>query len=296
MNTSKAQIAIIILTVNQKDKTLRCLNSFRMVKQPPFNIVLWDNGSQDGTSEFVRENYPDVLVHHHPENIGAAAGRNSAAELAFSYFKPEFLLFIDNDMTVTPDFLAALHKPFENNPALGQTTGKIKVPGDIRRINDAGGCKINFQLARTFPVGYGEIDEGQYDVSKKCVPGGFSLVRTEVFQKVCGFDTAFDPYGYEDLDFSLRISKAGYSALYIPEALTFHEVTQTFEGGEYTEIYARKKAKNWFLFMSRHASTWQKLGFFVVGAPYILVNVVLREGRKGNWRAIRGLLRGLVKS
>jgi GT2 family glycosyltransferase len=295
MRESKTQIAVIILTVNQREKTTRCLNSFRMVKTPPFKIILWDNGSQDGTEEFIRESYPEVIVHHHPENLGAAAGRNSAVELAIELLDPDFLLFIDNDMTVTPHFLKYLYLPFVDYPGLGQTTGKIKVPGNTRVINDAGGCKIQFHLGRTSPVGYGEIDTGQYDKPGQCVPGGFSLVTTEVFHKVGGFDTAFDPYGYEDLDFSLRISKAGYHALYVPEALTFHEVTQTFEGGKYTEKYANRKAKNWMLFLSRHASPWQKLGFYLIGAPYLTANVIFREGRKGNWKAIRGLWTGIVK-
>jgi GT2 family glycosyltransferase len=116
-----------------------------------------------------------------------------------------------------------------------------------------------------------------------------------VFRQVGGFDPLFDPYGYEDLDFSLRIAKAGYYALYVPQALAFHEVSQTFERGRYTEKYARHKARNWFLFMRRHASPMQQLGFFLFGAPYLAVRVLLREGRKGNLGALRGLLRGILE-
>jgi len=297
MNKSKAHIqgiAIIVLTVNQRETTLRCLDSLHEVSGPPFQIFLWDNGSVDGTSEAVRELFPEVVVHHHPVNCGAAAGRNKAAELAMKHYKPAFFLFIDNDMTVTPGFLEALVKPFANYSRLAQTTGKIKVPGDEKRINDAGGCKIQFHLGRTYPVGYGEIDNGQYNVPKKCVPGGFSLVRAEVFQEVKGFDTAFDPYGYEDLDFSLRIAAAGYDALYVPEAVVFHEVTQTFEAGKYTQKYARNKAKNWFLFMSRHSSPAQKIGFYFIGIPYITIRAVIREAKKGNITALFGLIKGAL--
>src|SRR5690242_1101158 len=100
-------IAIIILTVNQREKTFRCLESLYTVTQPPFQIIVWDNGSTDGTCEAIRESFPEVIVHHHPVNSGAAAGRNMAAELAIQNCNPSFLLFIDNDMTVTPPFLAA---------------------------------------------------------------------------------------------------------------------------------------------------------------------------------------------
>ena len=289
---SMVRIAIVILTVNQRDKTLQCLESLYNVTKPHFRIILWDNGSTDGTSETIHESFPEVLVHHHPVNCGAAAGRNGAAELAIQKYDPSFLLFIDNDMTVTPGFLEAMVKPFARHPRLAQTTGKIMIPEDDKRINDAGGCRIQFHLGRTNPVGYREIDHGQHDIPKKCIPGGFSLVRVDVFRQVGGFDTAFDPYGYEDLDFSLRIAAAGYEALYVPEAVVFHEVTQTFEGGQYTERYVRKKTKNWFLFMSRHATASQKLSFYLFGVPYIILRASTREIRKGNVRALLGLVKG----
>jgi len=289
----EANIVVVMLTVNQREKTMRALESFRAVTSPSFQLLLWDNGSQDGTLDAVREAYPEVMVHYHPTNLGAATGRNSGAKLAIEQFRPSHLLFIDNDMTVAPDCLEALLKPFENDSSLAQTTGKIMVPNGNGRLNDAGGCKVQFWSGRTKPVGYGEIDAGQYDKSVKCIPGGFSLVRTDVFQQVGGFDALFDPYGYEDLDFSLRISRAGYYALYVPEAVAYHEVTQTFEGGNYTERYVSHKARNWFFFLRRHASISQQLGFILVGAPYRFARAVLREGRKGNLRALSGL-RGVL--
>jgi GT2 family glycosyltransferase len=283
-----------MLTVNQREKTMRALESFRAVTSPRFQLLLWDNGSQDGTVDAVSEVYPEVTVHYYPTNLGAAAGRNAAAELAIEEFRPSHLLFIDNDMTVAPDCLEALLKPFEKDSRLAQTTGKIMVPNGNGRLNDAGGCRLQFWLGRTNPVGHGEFDRGQYDKPTKCIPGGFTLVRTDVFQQVGGFDPLFDPYGYEDLDFSLRISRAGYYALYIPQALAYHDVSQTFENGSYTERYVSQKARNWFLFMRRHASIVEQLGFIFLGAPYRLVRAVIREGRQGNLTALYGVQRGFL--
>lgn len=293
--TGAMRVAVVMLTVNQREKTIRALTSFRTVTHPPFRVLLWDNGSKDDTVDAVRKMFPEVIVHYHPTNLGAAAGRNAAAKLAIEKFRPSHLLFIDNDMTMTADCLSALSKPFGKDPDLGQTTGKMMALDGSGRLNDAGGCRIQFWLGRTLPVGYGEVDHGQYDRPARCIPGGFSLVRTDVFQQVGGFDPAFDPYGYEDLDFSLRIAKAGYYALYIPEAVAYHEVSQTFEGGNYTERYVTQKAKNWFLFMRRHASLSEKMVFLFWGAPYRLVRAVIRETRKGNLMALMGVQRGLLE-
>jgi GT2 family glycosyltransferase len=95
------------------------------------------------------------------------------------------------------------------------------------------------------------------------------------------------------VDFSLRLQKAGYKVMYIPKAVGYHEVSHTFGKG-YSEEYARYKSRHWLLFMRRHADIWQKLAFYLIGAPVLAVQVVIRELRRGNWRAIRGLVQGLL--
>ncbi|MFX0195029.1 MAG: glycosyltransferase family 2 protein [Candidatus Hodarchaeota archaeon] len=293
-DTNCATIAIIMLTVNQRENTIQCLSSFRSVKSPPYRIIVWDNGSLDGTVDAVRDMFPDVLVYHHPNNLGAAAGRNAAAELAINTLNPTHLFFIDNDTIVTPGFLDALLEPFTGRKTLAQTEPKIKFLKDKKRLQSAGGARIRFWLGSTTTIGYGEIDRSQYEKPSQCIPSGCTLVRTDVFQKVGGFDSQFDPYGTEDLDFSLRIRKAGYYGLYVPKSLIFHNPTQTFEQGKYTEKYARVKARNWILLMRRHASPLQQLGFIFLGAPYLFIKLIIREGRKGNLAAAGGLLRGML--
>jgi GT2 family glycosyltransferase len=288
------KIAFVILTMNQREKTIKCLENLRAIKEPPFQIVVWDNGSHDGTTEAVREAFPEVVVHHHPTNLGVAPGRNAAAELAIRTLNPTHLLFLDNDMRVEPNFVGALRQPFIDDSRVGQTQAKLRFMYDPQRLNDGGGCRISFWLGRTVPIGYGEIDRGQYDTPKKCVAcGGAMMVRTDVFQQLRGFDTGFGVLGPDDLDFSLRLRKAGYHALYVPQAVAYHEVSHTY-GRDYNEKYARLKARNWFLFMRRHASLIEQIGFVFVGAPYRILRMIIREGRKGNLAALRGVLRGLI--
>ena len=257
-------------------------------------MVLWDNGSQDGTVEAVREEFPQVLAHRSPANMGVASGRNAAAELAVQTFHPTHLLFLDNDMLVEPGFVSALSEPFSEVADLGQTQAKLRFMNDRLRLNDGGGAKINFVLWQITPVGFGELDRGQYDTARPCVScGGAMMVRTDVFKQLNGFDAIFDPFGPEVLDFSLRLQKAGFRPLYVPRAVAYHAVSHTFGEG-YHEEYARHKARHWFAFMRRHASMAEQLGFFLYGIPVLLVRVALREGRKGNFAAILGLARGIL--
>lgn len=292
-----ARVAVIVLTVDQREKTLRCLESLRQVGSPPFKILLWDNGSRDGTAEAVRERFPEVLVHHHGENLGVASGRNAAAELAIRTFQTPFLLFIDNDMEGTAGLLSALIQPFEEDERLAQTTGKIALLEDQRRLYGAGGCYVSFWSGRTGHVGHGELDRGQYDEPRRCLPsGGCMLVRADLFRRFGGFDTAFDPYGPEDLDFGLRLRRAGYYALYVPEARVLHESQpgHTSVGGMRSESYVRNKTRLWLVLMRRHATLGQKLAFALIGVPWGILRVLFREIGRGNLRAIRALASGLL--
>ena len=119
------------------------------------------------------------------------------------------------------------------------------------------------------------------------------MVRTDVFEELEGFDELFSPFGPEDLDFSLRLSKAGYLALYVPSAMAYHQVSHSFSDG-YTENYSRHKSRHWFSFMRRHASPLQMAGFFLIGAPYLVIRMLIREGRRGNLTALRGVFKGLL--
>jgi GT2 family glycosyltransferase len=289
-------VALVILSVDQKETTLRCLESVRKLEGPAHRVVLWDNGSGDGTVEAVREQHPEVLAHRHPTNLGVASGRNAAARLAIERLAPTYLLFLDNDMEVTPGFLEGLLEPFLEDPGVGQTQAKLRFLGDRERLNDGGGCRISFWRGRTMPVGFGEVDRGQRDERTDCIAcGGAMLTRVDVFRELGGFDSRFDPVGPEDLDYSLRLQKAGYRALYCPRALAYHAVGHTFGGGRYTEAYARHKARNWFVFLRRHAPLHQKLGFLLISAPFLVLRLVVREGLSGNFGAVRGVVRGLLE-
>jgi GT2 family glycosyltransferase len=288
------RIVIVMLTLNQKEKTIKCLQNLSTIDEPEFDVLLWDNGSEDGTAQEVRAAFPEVLVHHHTTNLGVAPGRNAAAALAIEVFDPSHILFLDNDMWLEPAFVSALLAPFEEDERVAQTQAKLLYMNDPKRLNDGGGCKITFWLGRTVPVGCGEIDRGQYDTRRRCVAGGGAMmVRTDVFQELRGFDATYSYLGPDDLDFSLRVSKAGYLVLFVPEAVAYHEVSHTF-GGEYDSGYARLKARNWFVFLRRHAPLSQRLAFYLVGMPYIVARLALREGRRGNLEALGGLARGAI--
>ena len=258
------EIAVVILSFEGRDTTLRCLRTVAAQEGADFDVLLWDNGSTDGTAEAVRDEFPDTIVHAHRWNLGVAGGRNAAADMAIETFEPDYLLFLDNDLELREGFIQAMRGPFDSDDRLAQTQAKLLFSHDPERLNDGGGCRIQFWLGRTQPVGYGEIDRGQYDRPARCVAGGGAMmVRTEVFRRLAGFDEAFSPTGPEDLDFSLRAHAAGYHAVFVPAAVAYHTPSHTRPAG-YSPVL---RVSHWAEFCRRHAGPAQRVGFLLFGAP-----------------------------
>lgn len=285
---AEPRVAIVMLTWNQREMTMRSLAELERYRGPA-DVVLWDNGSTDGTPDAIAAAFPGVVVHRHPRNLGVASGRNAAAALAIERFAPTHLLFLDNDMLVTEGFIEALLEPFTVDPNLGQAMGKFRFLDDPERLNDAGGCRINFLMGTTQPVGYGEIDRGQYDEPRSGIVcgGAMNLVRTDVFQELGGFSSAYDPHGPEDIDFSLRLLAAGFGTRYVPAALGYHRASQTFGATRFSVAYTRNRVLQWLRFLRRHGSPLQQVGFFLVGAPFRAVRIVVRNLRLTMQRALR---------
>jgi hypothetical protein len=295
MSSLLPNIFVLVLTYNQKEKTIECLSNLLANKDLLFKLLVWDNGSQDGTISALKDFFPEILSHYSSTNLGVAEGRNASAQLAINEYGATHLLFLDNDILVEPGFVRALYEPFKSDPQIGQTQAKLRFMHDRSLINDGGGARISFVFWRVKPVGFGEPDRGQYDAPRACIScGGAMMVRSDIFRQLNGFDPLFGPFGPEDLDFSLRLQKSGYRAMYIPKAVGYHQVSHTFGEG-YSEEYARHKSRHWLLFMRRHASLWQKIAFYLVGAPILAIQVISREARRGNLRAIRGLMQGLLQ-
>ena len=158
-------IAIIVLALNKLDKTRECLESLRHCTGVTPRVFLWDNGSTDGTTDAIREEFPEVIVQRSPVNLGAAAGRNALSAFAIKDCNPDYLLFVDNDAIVHPGAISALVGFFVDSgrPRLAQTTAKILFPGMPPVIYAGGGCIIRFWSGSTLPQGHGEPDLGQYE-------------------------------------------------------------------------------------------------------------------------------------
>lgn len=289
------QVVIVILTCNQKQVTLDCLQSFEHCQYPNKQIVLVDNGSNDGVEGEVNEKYPHVTVIRNEANRGAAGGRNSGIAYAKENLQFEYIMFMDNDIVVQPEFLSrlvtGLHTCTDSQVEIA--TPLLYQMGTEKLIDCAGGAVLNFFTGSTQTRGHDEIDKGQYDneTFPQCVPTTVLMSRAAL-ERAGQFDVSFDPYGYEDLDMVLRANPDRNPFLFVHDAVVYHLGSKTGFSG-YTAEYTRMKGQNMRRFFKRHSTSFQWLCFNLL-LPFLSVKTIVRELKRGNVKAIVGLVKGFL--
>jgi GT2 family glycosyltransferase len=288
-------VVIIMLTCNQKQVTLDCLNSFVDCSYPNKQIVLVDNGSDDGVEAEVNQQFPPVKVLRNAKNMGAAGGRNTGIEYVLRELDFTYVMFMDNDIVVRPDFLSKLVGGLESceNPQVEIASPLLYQMGTENIIDCAGGAQLNFYTGSTQTRGHGEVDTGQYDHEKfpQCVPTTVLMHRRSL-ERAGSFDVSFDPYGYEDQDMVLRANAGRAPFLFVPEAVVYHLGSKTGFSG-YTAEYTQMKGQNMRRFFKRHSTSFQWLCFNML-LPFLSVKTIIRELRRGNAKALFGLIKGFV--
>ena len=212
-----------------------------------------DNGSSDGSAEAIAAAYPDVHLLRTPVNHGASGGRNLGIRLANEKFLYQYLLFLDDDTIVDERLAGELVAALQADPQAGLATPKAYRSGSSDVIASAGGMEVC--LGRGISeIGGGMSDAGQFDRSvtvDSCV--GFAvLARREALERCGGFDDGYNPYGWEDVDFSLRVRAAGFNIRYAPAAVCWH--SGGIPGRGRVAAYERAKMSNYLRLMRRHAT------------------------------------------
>jgi GT2 family glycosyltransferase len=214
---------VIVVTWNRRNLLRLCLQSLtRQDLNQTFEVVVVDNGSDDGSPEMVLMEYgKSTRVHvkliRNRENRGFCAANNQG----FAASDAEFVALLNNDAEAEPHWLASLVSAFENRPEVGMAASKILVHEDPRRIDKAG--HLIYPDGQNRGRGSGELDRGQYDrIEEVLWPDGCAaMYRRAMLDEIGGFDEDFFAYA-DDAELGLRARIAGWKCLYVPEAVVRH--------------------------------------------------------------------------
>lgn len=295
-------ISVVIPTYNGLEHLKVCFDSLLnqivdnkiLILKKDFRIVLVDNGSSDGTIDYIEANYKDVEIIKLDRNYGFAKAVNEGVKFSLSDKSVSHILLLNNDIECRSDFIQKIMSGFIDEK-IGSVACKMLNYYDRKKIDDVGDyIKL---MGSPYARGHAETDKGQYDkpeyVFGACA--GAATYRREVFEKAGYFDEDFFAY-YEDVDFSLRVQMFGFKCYYVPDAVCYHKrgATSKYNSGFQTMLCEQNlvslRLKNYPL------KTYIKLQpMFAVARIKRYLLFVLDKDYNVFVKAVEGYLRGLTQ-
>jgi GT2 family glycosyltransferase len=293
-NTSAA--SVVIPNWNGRDLLEKYIPSIvtALRGNPENEIVVVDNGSDDGSADFLRTNFPNVRTLALPNNLGFGGGSNAG----FAAAKNDIVVLLNSDMRVAPDFLDPLLAGFTDESVfavscqifLSDPTKRREETGLTQTWWQDGTLKVSHKqddtIATLFPCAYGG--------------GGSCAFDRRKFLELGGFDELLAPFYLEDTDLGFLAWKRGWKVLYQPASKVWHEHRGTIgKKFSYDHIQGVLK-KNFLLFTWKNIHEWRKLGpHFLFNYAGALLSLVFgdepgRANLQGWWRAFQQLPEAVI--
>jgi GT2 family glycosyltransferase len=213
---SSPSVGIVVLNWNGRAYLSDCLASLsRQSYTGPREIVLVDNGSDDGSAAFVQGAFPEVKVIRSPTNVGFSAGNNLGAR----QLETDLLAFVNNDTRADERWLEELVAAVSQAPDVASAGGRI-LSWDGMRVDFAGGGATLTGFGLQFGFGQPATEaEPERDMLFAC--GGSMIVKRQLYWEVGGLDDDYFLF-YEDVDLGWRFWLAGYRVRYAPRSVVYH--------------------------------------------------------------------------
>jgi len=214
----KIRASVVIPNWNGKNLLEDCLQSLENQSFNDFEVILVDNGSEDGSIKYVQDNFPLVKIVKLKKNFGFARAINEGVKASVA----EYVVFLNNDTEVDKEWLKNLIYCARGHPEVVSVNSKLLNFYD-RKIIDGIGILVN-EVGQARSVGWQEKDQGQFNKEQYIfgATGGASLFRREDFIKVGGFDEKYFMYS-EEVDFAFRAQFKGYKSVSCPKAVVYHK-------------------------------------------------------------------------
>lgn len=249
---SAPKVCVITVNWNNFSDSAECLESLMKVTYPNFEVIVVDNGSAGDDVRLLRERFKDTIrLITNERNSGFAGGCNIGIRDALVR-GADYVVLLNNDTVVAPDFLEALVRVAQSDKSVGITGGKVLCYELPELIWFAGGV-INYRTGRTPIRGSGEADKGQFNEIAKVdwISGCFIFVSREVLQDVGMLDERFF-FGWEDVDLCVRAARKGYKVLFVPESKIWHKGFGVNKRDRLMGMPVYYATRGQFLFMDKH--------------------------------------------
>ncbi len=212
---------VSIITVNYKrlHDTIELIESLEKITYPKIEVIVIDNNSNEDLDQF-KNNFPNLKLIKNDKNLGYAAANNQGIRKA----KGEYILLVNNDVIVTPNFLEPLVDKLSFDENAGIVSPKIFYHYSPKVIQYAGFTDIHPITIRNKGIGFNETDTGKYDTEEKTfyAHGAAFLFKAKLIQEVGFMSEVFFLY-YEEMDWCKRVRNHGHHIFYIPQSVIYHK-------------------------------------------------------------------------
>ncbi len=219
-------VSLVVLSWNGMAHLDLCLSSLSRQTYTDYEILLVDNGSSDGSKQWVETHYPLVRIERTEQNLGVPGGINYGLARA----RGRYVAILNNDIEVEPQWLAASVHALDQYPEAGFTASRVRLFYRRDRLDTAG--DLYFRAGYPAKRGWLHRDGPAFDASRwvfgACAVA--ALYRRELLESVGFMDEDFEAC-MEDLDLSFRAQLQGYKCRYVPAAIIYHKLGATVGQG-----------------------------------------------------------------
>jgi GT2 family glycosyltransferase len=281
-------VSVISINYNQAQLTCQMIASLQSVTYPCVEIIVVDNASPTDAPGIIAERFPEVKLIRSEQNLGFAGGNN----LGIAEARGEYLLFLNNDTEVAPNFLEPLVQLFVQNPQAGIASPKILYYGTDNVIQYAGSRGINTWTGRSITIGQTEQDQGQHNLSgpTALADGAAMMVPRRVVEAVGVMPEVYFLY-YEELDWCEMLKRGGYTCHYVAESAIYHKESMSVGKASVLKTYYMNR--NRLLFIRRNFRGWSRWTSTLIFLAAALPKKAVQFSVHREWSHLRALGRGL---
>lgn len=281
------KISIITINYNGLNDTLALIESI------PFNkdmeVIVVDNASKQDEASIIQNKFPQVKIIRSPKNLGFAGGNNLGMKAA----KGKYIFLINND-TLFKDFnIQSLIDRLEYSSQIGIVCPKIRFAWDNNPIQFAGYTPLSKITVRNQAIGFGEEDNGQYNTAHitPYAHGAAMLIKRKAIEKVGLMPECYFLY-YEELDWSMMFTRAGYDIWYEPAFTIYHKESQAT--GQNSPLRTYYITRNRFLLVKRNWPGIYKYLAYLYLTCLVVPRDMIKYLVKGSHDLSKAVLKGFV--
>jgi GT2 family glycosyltransferase len=283
---NECKISIIAINYNGLKDTCELIDSI------PFNnemeVIVVDNASTQDEASIISEKYPHVKVIRSKQNLGFAGGNN----LGIKEAKGKYILLINNDTYFKEFNIDSLIERLESSDKIGIVCPKLRFAWGNNPIQYAGYTPLSPITVRNQAIGFGEEDKGQYETahSTPYAHGAAMLIKREAIDTVGLMPECFFLY-YEELDWSMMFTRAGYEIWYDPACTVYHKESQTT--GQNSPLRTYYITRNRLLLVKRNYKGINKYLSYIYLIGIVAPRDIIKFTLQGRFDLIKAVYRGI---